>query len=66
MAAEELEKLMQDRAGRLAQILDKFKESRKADHCKELLDTFAKHSGETDDPVLINTLFEVSRTLHDR
>jgi len=54
------------KSGELLQILDKFKESRKAEHCKELLDSFAKHSDETDDPVLINTLFEVSRTLHDR
>ena len=29
------------------------------------MEGFAKHSDETSDPVLINTLFEVSRTLHD-
>ena len=53
------------KSGELLAILDKFKESRKAEHCKELLESFAKHSDETSDPVLINTLFEVSRTLHD-
>ena len=53
------------KSGELLAILDKFKESRKAEHCKELLESFAKHSDETNDPVLINTLFEVSRTLHD-
>lgn len=52
-------------SGELLLILDKFKESRKAEHCKDLLQSFAKHSDQTNDPVLINTLFEVSRTLHD-
>ena len=52
-------------SGELLFILDKFKESRKAEHCKDLLQSFAKHSDLTNDPVLINTLFEVSRTLHD-
>ncbi len=53
------------KSGELLQVLDKFKESRKGEHCKDLLEQFAKNSGETNDPVLINTLFEVSRTLHD-
>lgn len=53
------------KGGELLQILDKFKNSHKADHSKELLETFNKNSEETDDPVLINTLFEVSRALHD-
>lgn len=53
------------RSGELLQILDRFKEGRKAEHCKEILDSFRVRGGETGDPVLIHTLFEVSRTLHD-
>ena len=46
-------------------ILDKFKARQKAIHCKELLEAFSAHGTSTSDPVLINTLFEVCRTLHD-
>ncbi len=33
--------------------------------CKAVLESFAKHQKPTDDPVIIQTVFEVARGLHD-
>ena len=33
--------------------------------CKDLLDSFAKNQEPTNNPILINTIFDIARTLHD-
>jgi len=52
-------------SGELLQIFDAFKESKKSNLSKELIENFSKNTTSTSDPVLINTLFEMSRTVHD-
>ena len=49
----------------LHKILDYMKSNRKVEICKDLLDSFAKNQESTNNPILINTIFDLSRTLHD-
>jgi hypothetical protein len=48
----------------LLKILDLFKGAKKVAICKEILEAFRKQ-GNTSDAVLINTLFDIGRVLHD-
>lgn len=48
----------------LLKILDVFKDSKKVALCKEILESF-KSQKTTNDAVLINTLFDLGRTIHD-
>jgi hypothetical protein len=47
------------------QILDLFKGYRRVELCKEILGVFGKHAETTNDAILIHTLFDIARTLHD-
>jgi hypothetical protein len=54
----------------LLHIFDLFKPSRRVEMSKDVIDAFAKRSAgdednTTNDPILINTLFDLARTLHD-
>lgn len=49
----------------LHKLLDTFKSQRKVEICKQLLETVAKHQPPTSNPIFINTLFDMARTLHD-
>ena len=49
----------------LHKLLDCFKATRKVEMCKDLLESFAKNQSATSNPILINTLFDIARTLHD-
>ena len=46
-------------------ILDVFKGRRKVGLCLDILDSFNKSHGSTGDAVLINTMFDIGRSLHD-
>jgi len=48
----------------LLKILDFFKGSKKVELCKDVLDSFKSHKT-TNDAVLIHTMFDIGRTLHD-
>ena len=49
----------------LLKMLDIFKGVQKVQLCKEIIDSFRKQHKTTSDPVLINTLFDLARTIHD-
>jgi hypothetical protein len=48
----------------LLKILDIFKGPRKVDLCKDVIEFFCTR-GRTNDQLLINTMYEIGRTLHD-
>lgn len=48
----------------LLKILDIFKGARKVDLCKDVIEFFCSR-GRTNDQLLINTMYEIGRTLHD-
>jgi hypothetical protein len=47
------------------QLLDLFQSDKKTDMCKELLGNFTKTNETTSDPVVIATVFDIARSLHD-
>lgn len=47
------------------QILDVFKGPRRVEICKDIMDVFTKTAGTVNDAILIHTLFDISRALHD-
>eukprot|EP00945_MAST-04E_sp_MAST-4E-sp1_P000091 g91.t1 len=47
------------------QLLDLFRSEKKTDMCKELLLNFTKSNETTSDPVVIATVFDIARSLHD-
>ena len=47
------------------QLLDLFQSERKTDMCKELLNNFISSKETTSDPVVIATVFDIARSLHD-
>ena len=47
------------------QLLDLFQSERKTDMCKELLNNFISSKETTADPVVIATVFDIARSLHD-
>jgi anti-sigma28 factor (negative regulator of flagellin synthesis) len=49
----------------LLKMLDIFKGIQKVQLCKEIIDSFHRQQKKTNDPVLINTLFDLARTIHD-
>jgi len=49
----------------LHKLLDTFKPARKVEICKEILAVVASHQSPTSNPILINTLFDMARSLHD-
>lgn len=48
----------------LLKILDIFKGARKVDLCRDVIEFFCSR-GHTNDQLLINTMYEIGRTLHD-
>lgn len=46
-------------------ILDVFKGRRKVGLCMDILDSFARSQASTGDAVLINTMFDIGRSLHE-
>jgi hypothetical protein len=49
----------------LHKLLDAFKPARKVEICKELMDAVAKHQPPTANPLVLHTLFDMARSLHD-
>jgi len=49
----------------LHKLLDAFKPARKVEICKELMDAVARHQPPTANPILLHTLFDMARSLHD-
>ncbi len=49
----------------LLKMLDVFKGIQKTQLCKEIIDSFRLQKKTTNDPVLINTLFDLARSIHD-
>lgn len=49
----------------MLKLLDVLKPSRKVEICKDILDTFARTHASTNDPILIHTVFDLARTVHD-
>lgn len=49
----------------LLKIMDMFKGTRKVSLCMDVLDAFRRTQSTTGDAVLINTMFDIGRTLHD-
>lgn len=49
----------------LLKILDAFTGTKRVTLCKEILEAFRTHGAKTNDAVLINTMFDLGRTLHD-
>eukprot|EP00943_MAST-04B_sp_MAST-4B-sp1_P004146 g4146.t1 len=47
------------------QLLDLFQSEKKTDMCKELLNNFISSKETTSDPVVIATVFDIARSLHD-
>jgi len=46
-------------------LMDHFKSRRKTEICKNLLESFGKRSDKTNDPIMIHTVFDIARNLHD-
>ncbi len=49
----------------MLKLLDVLKPSRKVEISKDLLDAFARTHKPTNDPILIHTVFDIARTVHD-